>query len=110
MTVSINFRPHGYVTEQLGAADVAPRRENQKTRLLRTYVNAPLGLTDDEAAQEADLEDTCYWKRCGELRELGYIATLTIAGVTLTKMGLHGSRRIVCWITDEGEKHLEGRT
>ncbi len=34
------------------------------------------GLTDEQAGKEAGLYEkrSCFWKRCGELRELGWIA------------------------------------
>ena len=54
-----------------GAQSVAYRAGTQKARLLDAYQQAyPLGLTDDEAAVAAGLPLTsCYWKRCGELRQ-----------------------------------------
>jgi hypothetical protein len=104
--MSINYRPAGYVTEKLAAQDVAPRRLSQRDRLLKTYEDAYLGLTDDEAATKARLLGSCYWKRCGELRALGYISTDQEDEPT-TRRGMAGSKRIVCWITDEGEQHLK---
>lgn len=55
----------------MGAQSVAYRAGSQKARLLDAYQQAyPLGLTDDEAAVAAGLPLTsCYWKRCGELRQ-----------------------------------------
>jgi hypothetical protein len=105
--MSINFRPQGYDTERQGADDVAPRRMNQRDRLLKHYLSATIGLTDDEAAQEEGLMHTCYWKRCSELRELGYITTLKVAGHVITREGHAGSQRIVCFITEKGREHAQ---
>lgn len=62
-------------TSIIGAERVAYRSGSQKEKLLSAYKDAyPLGLTDDEAAVAAGLPLTsCYWKRCGELREDGVI-------------------------------------
>ena len=103
----VNFRPDGYETEYQASKDVAPKRTNQRDRLLKHYLVAPHGLTDDEAAFAEGLENSCYWKRCGELRALGYICTLSIAGHHLTRTGHAGSARIVCFITQAGREHLE---
>ena len=98
----VNYRPDGWLTELLGADDVAPRRLNQRDRLLVHYLTRPDGLTDDEAADRAGLMHTCYWKRCGELRELGLVATRTVDGEVVTRLGHAGSQRIVCWVTPDG--------
>ena len=62
-------------TSIIGAERIAYRSGSQKDKLLAAYRNAhPNGLTDDEAAAAAGLPMTsCYWKRCGELREDGAI-------------------------------------
>lgn len=60
-----------WVTSVKGAASVAYRAGSQKALLLQAYKDAyPNGLTDDEACVAAGLPLTsCYWKRCGELRD-----------------------------------------
>lgn len=60
-----------WTSSVMGAQNVAYRAGSQKARLLAAYEAAyPLGLTDDEAAVAAGLDLTsCYWKRCGELRQ-----------------------------------------
>jgi len=62
-------------TSIIGAERIAYRSGSQKDKLLKAYKDAhPAGLTDDEAAVAAGLPLTsCYWKRCGELREDGSI-------------------------------------
>jgi hypothetical protein len=79
----------------------------QATKLLKAYANAPMGLTDEEAGLIADLSHTGYWKRCSDLRNLGYIATLVIAGHEVTRATSCGVQSIVCWITEEGEQRLK---
>lgn len=60
-----------------GAQSVAYRAGSQKARLLNAYIEAyPEALTDEEAAVRAGLtanRTCCWWKRCGELRQDGYI-------------------------------------
>ena len=107
-----NYRVYGHETEKLGAQHVAPRRVPQRDRLLAQYGKAYLGLTDEEAAVNAGLEKSCYWKRCGELRELGYISTMQKPGFAAaeeTRKGSAGVSRIVCWITAEGEDYLRSK-
>lgn len=99
-----NSDPH---TSKAGAQDVSGRKITQSMRLLRTYVGKVSGQTDDEAAAQAELTHTCYWKRCSELRQEGYIHTLKIMGSTVTRKGKAGSERIVCWLSDEGLKKLK---
>ena len=76
-----------------GAESVAYRAGSQKDKLLKAYATAyPLPLTDEEAASLAGLPMTsCYWKRCGELRQDGKIIELS-----LTKKGSAGVERILC--------------
>jgi hypothetical protein len=76
-----------------GAESVAYRAGSQKARLLEVYVTAyPKALTDEEAAQLAGLPMTsCYWKRCGELRQDGKITELSV-----TRKGSAGVERILC--------------
>jgi hypothetical protein len=64
-----------WTTSIIGAERVAYRAGSQKEKQLNAYQEAyPAGLTDDEAAVAAGLPLTsCYWKRCGELREDGAI-------------------------------------
>lgn len=64
-------RTPDWTTSVAGAKSVAYRAGSQKALLLAAYKNAyPGGLTDDEACIAAGLPLTsCYWKRCGELRE-----------------------------------------
>jgi hypothetical protein len=97
------------ITSAQGAHDVAQRAPSQMMRLLLTYQDARSGRTDDEAAQEANLLHTGYWKRCSELRTNGWIAPVKIAGMAFTRRSRAGSSAQVCLITDEGRAELSRR-
>jgi hypothetical protein len=94
-----------YSTSAEGARHVGRRAPNQRMQLLLQYREAAeQGLTDEEAARAAGLfERTCYWKRCGELRQDGYVERISGYGV---RMGSAGTNRIVCAITDVGLRKL----
>jgi len=85
-------RRNGHATSQ-AAGDSLPCTTPAHQLLLRQYELAGSdGLTDEEAAQLADLPATsCWWKRCGELRKAGAIVP---AG--RTRAGAAGRARIVC--------------
>lgn len=87
-----------WVTSVKGAESVAYRAGSQKALLLAAYKNAyPAGLTDDEACIAAGLPLTsCYWKRCGELRDDQAIV------VGLARPSRHsGEQRIECCYNTE---------
>jgi hypothetical protein len=91
-----------WITSIAGAGSVAYRAGSQKARLLAAYkASYPEGLTDDEAAEKAGLPLTsCYWKRCGELRQDNAIAH---KGEQRTSQ-VTGEMRIVCYYAEkEGE-------
>ena len=94
-------RRHDHVTSVAGAQAVSYRAGSQKERLLRAYRYAgPDGLTDEEACVLAGISlRSCYWKRCSELREDGVI---TLTG--RSRPGDAGVPRIICTITEEGER------
>lgn len=86
-------------TSIAGAHSVAYRAGSQKQRLLAVYVDAgPSGLTDDEAAVRAGLDRTCFWKRCGELRQDGVIEDTG----NVRRGPMFGELRIVSAITENG--------
>ena len=90
-------RKDDWDTSKAGAESVKYRAGSQKARLMDVYREAyPSGLTDEEAAEKADLLNSCYWKRCGELREEGCIAVLTNNGEQVVRTGSAGVPRIVC--------------
>jgi hypothetical protein len=98
-------RRDDYATSKAGARSVSFRAGTQKARLLAAFADAgPVGLSDDEAAQRAGLAPTtCYWKRCGELREVGLIR---FTGEE--RPGSAGVDRMVSVITDAGETAVRG--
>lgn len=69
-------RRDDHASSKAGAASVAMRAGTQKHRLLTAYAAAGHeGLTDDAAAIAVGLDRSCFWKRCGELRDVGAIET-----------------------------------
>jgi hypothetical protein len=84
-----------------GAASVKYRAGSQKDRLLAVYrAQWPFGFTDEEAAEQAGLLNSCYWKRCNELRQDGMIIPAVVAtGEPYTRKGKAGVSRIVCTST-----------
>lgn len=101
-------RTGDHATSVVGARDVAFRAGTQLHRLLSMYeIHAASGLTDEEAGGRADLLRSCYWKRCGELRQDGFIEVQRHpGGEPRTRAGSAGSARIVCSITDDGTAYL----
>lgn len=89
-----------WVTSVAGAASVAYRAGSQKALLLAAYKDAyPKALTDDEAAEACGLSRTCYWKRCGELRQDRAIVVAQTRQSTV-----NGEQRIACaYNTERGE-------
>ena len=93
------YRTPDWQTSKDGAEDIAYRAGTQKYKLLLAFKENPSGLTDEEAARWAGLPLTsCYWKRCGELREDGLIAPLQhpVTKEIVTRTGQAGVQRIVC--------------
>jgi hypothetical protein len=66
-------RRDDYDSSKEGAKAVKRWAAGHKNRLLIQFDVNPDGLNDEEAAEKAGLLDACYWKRCGELRKLGFI-------------------------------------
>jgi len=87
-----------WITSVIGAERVAYRSGSQKDKLLKAYKDVyPGGLTDDEAAAAAGLPmTTCYWKRCGELRDAGL---LTVGQPRKSRQ--NGELRIECFYQEE---------
>ena len=87
-------------TSKRAARHVAPRTGSQRRTLLEAYADGP--LTDEEAGLWTGLADRprcCYWKRCSELRQAGWIAP-----TGETRPSTAGEQQQVCQIT------LLGRT
>lgn len=84
-----------------GASNVSRRAPTQKVRLLRQFFRAVQGLTDEEAAAAAGLLDSCYWKRCNELRQDEYIHY-----VDEYRKGKAGVSRRVSMITRDGMRKV----
>ena len=99
------FRSSDPATSRKAAEQVAPRRGSQMARLLACYGQAVLGLTDDQAGQKvAEISSIIpgYWKRCADLRRLGYIID-----TGATRPTNSGSLGMVCAITAKGQEALK---
>lgn len=92
-------------TSKRGAIDARPRVSPQKIALLTCYERAGAdGLTDEEAGDASGLSANrrcCYWKRCSELRQAGFLVTIG------ERLSSAGSAQMVCRITDRGREILE---
>lgn len=96
------FRYMDPETSQKGAAHIRPKAGSQMFRLLEQYRQYPLlGLTDEEATTRAGIERGG-WKRCSDLRRLGFV---TPTGET--RIASSGIEQRVCRITEEGLEVLK---
>jgi hypothetical protein len=87
-------------TSKTGALSMVVRAGSQRHTLLQAYNASTGGLTDEEAGNITGLSDSprcCYWKRCSELRQAGYI---TPTGAT--RASTAGEAQQVCRITEAG--------
>lgn len=86
--------------------------ESQCLSMLRAFLWYPkAGLTDEEAAEQANLDElhgACWWHRASDLRALGYIEWLRDdKGNIVKRMGESGRYRGVSVITKTGTKYAE---
>lgn len=89
--------PEGSVN---GARHIKPRQGSQAMRILAVYVaHTVYGLTDEEAEQLAGVHHG--WKRCADLRRLGFIEQTGAQRPTLA-----GVNAMVCRITADGLEAL----
>ena len=98
-------RHDDHTTSRSGAASVSRRAGGQKAKLLAAFASAAYdGLTDEQAAERAGIDfRSCFWKRCGELRDHGLIQFATdAAGHELTRTASSGIPRKVSIITPLG--------
>jgi len=97
---TISARTSDPDTSKAGAISVSFRAGTQKMLLLQAYANLTAGLTDEEAGTNSGLAQKpkcCYWKRCSELRQAGFIKT-----IGLTRPSSVGEAQQVCAITEAG--------
>jgi len=81
------------------------RAGTQQWFLLNAFLEHPVfGMTDEEAGVFtglANLPRCCYWKRCSELRQAGYIEPNGEE-----RLSTVGNKQQVCIITKAGRKAL----
>jgi len=95
----LGVRRNDGATSGGGAKAMTVRAGSQRAKLLATYF-AEQYLTDEEAGHASGLAllpKCCYWKRCSELRQAGYIKPNG-----KTRISSAGVEQQVCHITAEG--------
>jgi len=92
-------------TSRKSATNVKIRAGSQRHQLLLAYY-AHGGLIDEEAGDLTGLRrpGVCYWKRCSELRQQGYINA-----TGKTRVSSVGEAQQVCEITDLGRQVLDAK-
>jgi hypothetical protein len=97
------FRNSDPVTSKKAAKGASKRSPSQQTILLKAY-RGGRGLTDEEAGVVTGLAlkpKCCYWKRCSELRTMGFIVpTGDFARSSANEL------QMICKMTTKGEEHL----
>jgi len=76
----------GAATSKAATVSLAVRAGSQRAKLLAVY-SMHTEITDEQAATLAGLEGKrrcCWWKRCSELRQAGYITPTLFAGISST--------------------------
>lgn len=95
------------VSSHLAAID-SPGRVSQRQLMLLAYGVTREYLTDEQASVKAGVSPrSCWWKRCSELRQMGYIEPLTdehLNPVLVT--GSQGKLVLNCFITPRGVQYL----
>jgi hypothetical protein len=77
---------------------------SQRHKILAVYKDNPQGLIDEEAGEISGLRDIrscCYWKRCSELRQAGYLED-----TGLTKKSKANKDQLISKITEKGLERL----
>jgi len=98
----LGVRANDGATSKAGAKSLRVRAGSQRALLLSRYeVDS---MTDEEAGHAsglAMLPKCCYWKRCSELRQAGYITTTGVMRQSSAGVDQH-----VCAITEAGYELL----
>ena len=98
----LGVRANNGATSKAGAKSLTVRAGSQRALLLSRY--ALDAMTDEEAGHAsglAMLSKCCYWKRCSELRQAGYISVT--GSVRVSSAGVD---QLVCAITPAGRTVL----
>lgn len=99
----LGVRANDTATSKTGATSLTVRAGTQRALLLSRYAVAD--MTDEEAGHAsglAMLSKCCYWKRCSELRQAGYITS-----ARMTRPSSAGVDQLVCAITLAGRTALD---
>ena len=98
----LGVRANNGATSKAGAKSLTVRAGSQRALLLSRY--ALEAMTDEEAGHASGLamrSKCCYWKRCSELRQAGYISVT--GSVRVSSAGVD---QLVCAITPAGRTVL----
>jgi hypothetical protein len=98
----LGVRANDPETSTKAAQSLGVRAGSQRAKLLAQYVEN--SMTDEEAGHASGLAllpKCCYWKRCSELRQAGYIATTGVS-----RPSSAGVDQQVCSITQAGHDLL----
>lgn len=87
-------------TSAAGAKHIRHKQSTQAMRILKQYSKDVNGLTDEQAVTLAEIHHG--WKRCADLRRLGYIEK-----TGETRPTIAGVQAMVCRITKEGIEILK---
>jgi hypothetical protein len=101
----LGVRRNDSATSTAGAKAMTVRAGSQRAKLLAVYYSN-IYLTDEEAGRVSgllSLPKCCYWKRCSELRQAGYIRP-----TGKTRVSSAGVEQQVCEITADGVHVLFG--
>lgn len=101
------IRKNDYDTSIEAALSIEESAVTQQKKLLDVYRRHPEGLLDDEAGHMAGLDQSCFWKRCGELREMGLTVWLEDdwGKILKRKSPFSGRKRGISGVTPLGETY-----
>lgn len=98
----LGVRRNDGATSGSGAKAITVRAGSQRAKLLAVYFTH--SVTDEEAGEQSGLSQLpkcCYWKRCSELRQAGYIQA-----TGRTRVSSAGVEQQICSITLDGLRVL----
>lgn len=103
-TIIPMFRNGDPVTSKIAGKSASKRSPSQQMIILRAFASGR-GFTDEEVGDFTGLSANrrcCYWKRCSELRTMGFIVTTGDFAKSSA-----GELQRICKITALGQAHLQ---
>ena len=102
-TIIPMFRNTDPVTSKIAGKSASKRSPSQQMIILRAFASGR-GFTDEEVGDFTGLSANrrcCYWKRCSELRTMGFIVPTGDFGKSSAN-----ELQMICKVTTKGEEHL----